>query len=730
MKNVKRLLSRIISLVIVMTMLNGCAYITPLVSLNEIVDSYDDEYAKNENEDIDDDDDDTEPEQPNPSWDTEIEPVEPDVAVEPDVPMEPDEMDAQTIMIYMVGSDLESYYGSASADLEEIMDAGVDTEHNNIVVYTGGASEWQMNGIPDYENSILLLNDAHEFEVIYTTSLDNMGEADTLSNFINYCYDNFDSESYSLILWNHGAGPVYGFGVDENYMDILTMDEMKIAFEDSVGQRNKRLEWVGFDACLMNSLEFADLLEPYANYMIASQETEPGWGWNYDFLSITSDKPLTGEEMGKEIVDTYMEYGEFIFDISPRYYCDLTLSCIDLKQYGIVESALNKCFAELGDGLNIDTYPNMVRGREKTRAFGVYATSFDYGMVDAMHLLKLISGNTESAVDVIEALQDMVVYSKTNMKNAYGISICYPYASGSDYADACVAFQEYIDFSSDYVGFLKKFYTIQNGDTLFSDWNFKNAVTGAETIESTDGSGVDTSDLSLQLTEEQQNNYADADFFILAKAKDAGFITEENDERAEEIYMFIHFGQDVTVDENGVLHGYYGNKALYLYDETEASYSSIPFILIEEDSTEEEERYISNVILGNYSVDDLSLWEMEAAELQIVVNDEYPDGIIRSAVPLSDEEEISPSKQLLELDDFTTLSVVSRGSYFTRGENGEMLNFYSWENSGWMLGFEQELTNDYHLEMRPLDNPENYVCMFRIKDLQGNYSYSELIPLK
>ena len=59
-----------------------------------------------------------------------------------------------------------------------------------------------------------------------------------------------------------------------------------------------------------------------------------------------------------------------------------------------------------------------------------------------------------------------------------------------------------------------------------------------------------------------------------------------------------------------------------------------------------------------------------------------------------------------------------------------MLNFYSWENSGWMLGFEQELTNDYHLEMRPLDNPENYVCMFRIKDLQGNYSYSELIPLK
>ena len=28
------------------------------------------------------------------------------------------------------------------------------------------------------------------------------------------------------------------------------------------------------------------------------------------------------------------------------------------------------------------------------------------------------------------------------------------------------------------------------------------------------------------------------------------------------------------------------------------------------------------------------------------------------------------------------------------------------------------------------ENPENYYCVFRIKDVQGNISYSEMIPLK
>ena len=49
----------------------------------------------------------------------------------------------ETVMIYMVGSDLESYYGNASLDMNEMEAAGVDTAHNNVIVYAGGASKWQ-----------------------------------------------------------------------------------------------------------------------------------------------------------------------------------------------------------------------------------------------------------------------------------------------------------------------------------------------------------------------------------------------------------------------------------------------------------------------------------------------------------------------------------------------------------------------------------------------------------
>ena len=61
--------------------------------------------------------------------------------------MDYDSLDAigevQTIMVYLVGSDLESDYGNASLDLDEMETAGVDIAHNNILVYAGGASEWQ-----------------------------------------------------------------------------------------------------------------------------------------------------------------------------------------------------------------------------------------------------------------------------------------------------------------------------------------------------------------------------------------------------------------------------------------------------------------------------------------------------------------------------------------------------------------------------------------------------------
>ena len=722
---IKKRLSALICMTMVAVMLSGCS--SPIGLALDMYSAY---MAKQEYEQYQ--------AYHNPQDDYE----EPDDSItastEPDDSETTGNMDAETIMVYMVGSNLESEYGNATIDMEEMIGAGVDTEHNNIVVYTGGAADWQMDGISAYKNYTLLLNEDNEFEVLDSTNPKNMGDADTLSSFINYCFDTFNSEHYSLVLWNHGAGPVYGFGLDENYSDILTVDEMKKAFNDSVGSNDKRLEWIGFDACLMNSLEIADLLAPYANYMIASQETEPGWGWDYTFLGETSDEAMSGEEMGKAIIDQYMLYGETVFDYYPRMYCDLTLSCIDLTKFEATENALNKCFGQLNEELTVENYPELVRKREKTRDFGTYASDFDYGMVDAIHLLGQIAPDSQEAMDAIESIEEMVVYSKSNMKNANGISLCYPYSTDELYTEACIAIQEEIAFSPAYTGFLQKFYSIQNGEPIVTDWNFSRNEMSVETVEAgeevtTTGQqvNVDTSDISLQLTPEQQANFAAADFFILCNVEGAGFLDEGEDPRGKDMYMFIHLGKNVNVDDNGVLHGYYGNQVMYMYDETEQTYSPIPMILVEEkEQPENEIRYTCSAVINNWNLEEIEMWKSEAVDMQIVVNEEYPNGIIRSAVPIASEGETNPSKQLLDLEDFGIMEIISRGSYFTRGENGEMINFFDWEHSGTIFGISQDLTNGYHLELRPLEDPENYYCVFRIKDVQGNVSYSEMIPLQ
>ena len=146
--------------------------------------------------------------------------------------MDYDSLDAigevQTIMVYLVGSDLESDYGNASLDLDEMETAGVDTAHNNILVYAGGASEWQDRGLSSDECTVLLLTDTG-FVPVDTYPAENMGDPLTLSSFLNYGFDFFPADSYSLILWDHGGGPVLGYGVDENFRDLLTLDELSEA---------------------------------------------------------------------------------------------------------------------------------------------------------------------------------------------------------------------------------------------------------------------------------------------------------------------------------------------------------------------------------------------------------------------------------------------------------------------------------------------------------------------
>ncbi len=683
------------------------------------------------------------------------------------------EVYSQTIMVYMVGSDLESNYGAATMDLVEMEDNKPDVDTHNVVVCAGGAAQWQNSMISADDQTLLQLTEGG-FSVVDTLDSQNMGEAENLSSFISQCMEQYDTDLYSLILWDHGSGPVFGFGVDENYGDILSLAEMQAALENSVGKSGKKLEWIGFDACLMGGMEMADAFAPYANYMIASQETEPGWGWNYEFISALDEPDMDGAHLSREIIDSYMEYGEAVFEQDSRYYSDLTLSCLDLNAYQAAEDAFNAFFEETHELLSVSTFPQSVRDRDRVKEFGGFSTTYNYSLVDAYNLIETLAGeNSAKEQEALAAIRDMTVYMRTNVANACGVSICYPFGAEEDYTEYCLALQEHIDFAPAYTSYLRDFYAIQDGDAIVEDWNVSGAegevnalavpddepeetepvteeetepetteeITEAETEEITEEETEEetekttsshdsmASDISLQLTEEQMENFGSAAYYILAKAEDCGFVEPDEDARAEDMYVFIHAGKNVEMDKSGKLHAYYSNDVVYMRDLETGEVSGTPMVLIDNNSSSNEKRYFTSVVLTTIA-DDIGDWKIQAANLQIVVDSKHPNGEIRSAVPISTDDEIErASKQLIDLDDCTYMSVTGRCSYLTRDENGNLLPFFDWEETGILMGFEQELTAGYELEVMPIQNPENYVCMFVVTDSQGNSSVSELIPL-
>ena len=48
-----------------------------------------------------------------------------------------------TVMVYLVGSNLESEFGSATADMVEMVNSGFDFQYKNLLVMAGGAKTWR-----------------------------------------------------------------------------------------------------------------------------------------------------------------------------------------------------------------------------------------------------------------------------------------------------------------------------------------------------------------------------------------------------------------------------------------------------------------------------------------------------------------------------------------------------------------------------------------------------------
>ena len=212
------------------------------------------------------------------------------------------ELADRTIMVYAIGTDLESQGSTLSADVKEMMAANPG-KGVQIVLQTGGCS--------DFHNSYMEDGATQRFSIINgkITELENLGdvsmvEPEALEDFIKFAKKECPAEKYILVLWDHGGGVPLGFGMDELHDGTLTEIEMAQA----IGNCDIEFESIIFNACLMGSLEVAKALDPYTEYIIAAES--PTWGSAYYDVGINYTNFLN--YIGKDFNGTAKDYGEFI----------------------------------------------------------------------------------------------------------------------------------------------------------------------------------------------------------------------------------------------------------------------------------------------------------------------------------------------------------------------------------------------------------------------------------
>ena len=358
---------------------------------------------------------------------------------------------------YVCGSDLESNCGFATDDIIEMTNASLP-ENVNVVLQTGGSHTWNNDVVDAYKTERFLYN-SQGLQRVYSESRSNMGDAETLSDFLSFCDEYFPAKKKAFILWNHGGGSIDGAAFDENYYnDSLSLPEMYSAFEQvyELSTDNPPFELIGFDACLMATLETAYTFCDIGKYLVASEELEPGNGWNYtDYLKKLAKNPsMNGEELGKTICDTYYS-GCRSYDTDD----EITLSVVDMQKIPELVEAYslwgNEAFMLACQSPN--TLAKFGRAAEKSINYG--GNSRDEGYTNMVDLGDLVQNSSklfpEYSDDVLEALEECVIYKINGKyrKGASGLSCYYSYdkdySDYKDYTDICFSegFMHLYDYS-------------------------------------------------------------------------------------------------------------------------------------------------------------------------------------------------------------------------------------------------------------------------------------------
>ncbi len=579
-----------------------------------------------------------------------------------------------TVMVYLPGADLESrplQGGNASNAMTSIRSSDYSRENVNVAVFTGGAERWYSSSIPSDCNTIQVIRDNRQMAEVYRSSEQmNMGKAETLTFFLDYCVEHYPAERYALIMCDHGCGPVFGLCVDETsrYIwykfnpigpDRIMLDELGTALEESPFGEGMKLDFIYFGTCLTASAEVAAVCAPYADWMVSSEE--PGFTLAYPYTIWEGIEDMPSGEICRRIADTFFAKAEQIDSLHHN-----TISVFDLRRMGTLSERMDTLFSAVRSQLNSSTYRKAAKaslGAQRIFAYPSDQSENDYDLVDLRGLVKgYASWFPTECASVLEALDSVVVYNKSTLPDETGMSVFHPNyntAARSMY----VGMYGSVPFSKEYQAYVREYSELSKGG---------GAVYRSD-AEKEDQDVTKGSRYNLSVDAAVLDDMRDAELLILEDTGTSG------------IYRLIS-RREVTFSEDGRLETDLSHEALYAVDA-----DGRPITDALEYSVAGDEILLRAVLEVDSSHRALSLDDVNALDLD--ADSAYTQNVILRCVRGEDGALIihwiqnvfeggMADGRTVDLKDYDRLYLVSTPRMVSRAEDGSLLTWNEWSDGG------------------------------------------------
>ena len=276
--------------------------------------------------------------------------------------------------------------------------------------------------------------------VVQSVGEADMGDPQTLVDFVSWAVQSYPAKKYALIMSDHGGGWTGGFSDKSAPDSSLTMPEIVSAME-AIRQATgvDKFEMIGFDACLMGQIEIFGALYPYSNYMVASEEVIPGYGWSYAaWLGQLAQNPAEdGSGMAQAIVSTYVVNDTYLTEVRAtpddinQEESTTTLSAIQSARVPDVIGAMNQFVTAMA---SIDQ-GTVAEARTYTRSyFSLFGDDTEPSFIDLENFSDVLASMSDdasvqqSAAQLKSAISSAVVSEKhgLNMSGSNGIAFYFP----------------------------------------------------------------------------------------------------------------------------------------------------------------------------------------------------------------------------------------------------------------------------------------------------------------